>query len=140
MAREPSTFIDLFDRAGANIGCSVGGAIEFLVSDKGEERSQCLWRRIKTLRASLPPNPGLANSSAEGHDIGSAIHPWIVGDEQGAIDLAPSLQIDGFLAPAIRYPTVAKGTAPRRITVSAMLEEPQIHAALARYANGSERP
>ena len=56
--------------------------IEFLVSDEGEERRQCLWRRIKTLRASLPPHPGVPSSPADGHEAGSAIHPWIVGDEQ----------------------------------------------------------
>jgi 7-keto-8-aminopelargonate synthetase-like enzyme len=118
-------------------------AIEFLISDEGEQRRQCLWRRINTLRASLPPNPGLLNSSSEGHEAGSAVHAWIVGDEQKAIDLARSLQSEGFLVPAIRYPTVAKGSARLRITVTAAHEEPQIHAfcaALARHADGSERP
>ncbi|HYJ05984.1 MAG TPA: aminotransferase class I/II-fold pyridoxal phosphate-dependent enzyme, partial [Chthoniobacterales bacterium] len=68
---------------------------------------------------------------------GSAIHPWMVGDEQGAIDLARSLQTEGFLVPAIRYPTVAKGSARLRITVTAAHTEPQIDAlgaALARHS------
>jgi 8-amino-7-oxononanoate synthase len=118
-------------------------ALEFLASHEGEERRQCLWRRIKNLRASLPPHPGVPSSPADGHETGSAIHPWIVGDEQGAIDLARSLQSEGFLVPAIRYPTVAKGSARLRITVTAVHEESQIHAfcaALARHADGSERP
>jgi 7-keto-8-aminopelargonate synthetase-like enzyme len=115
-------------------------ALEFLASHEGEERRQCLWRRIKTLRASLPPHPGVPSSPADGHETGSAIHPWIVGDEQKAIDLARLLQSEGFLVPAIRYPTVAKGSARLRITVTATHEEPQIHAfcaALARHADGS---
>jgi hypothetical protein len=58
---------------------------KFLASHEGEERRQCLWRRIKTLRASLPPHPGVPSSPSDGHETGSAIHPWMVGDEQGAI-------------------------------------------------------
>ncbi|HWM25507.1 MAG TPA: 8-amino-7-oxononanoate synthase [Chthoniobacterales bacterium] len=112
-------------------------AIEFLASAEGEERRQSLWRGIRSLRAALPPNPGLPASSSEGHEAGSAIHPWIVGGEQEAIHLARALQGDGFLVPAIRYPTVAKGSARLRITVTAAHEEAQIHglcAALVRHA------
>ena len=72
-------------------------------------------------------------------DPGSAIHPWIVGDEQTAIDMARTLQREGFLVPAIRYPTVAKGAARLRITVTAAHEEAQVHAlcaAIARHVSG----
>ena len=58
----------------------------------------------------------------------SAIFPWIVGDEQAALDLASALQSEGFLVPAIRYPTVAKGSARLRITVTASHEEDQIRS------------
>ena len=58
----------------------------------------------------------------------SAISPWIVGDEQAALDLASALQTEGFFVPAIRYPTVAKGAARLRITVTAAHEEDQIRA------------
>jgi len=33
--------------------------------------------------------------------------PWIVGDDQAALDLAAALKSEGFLVPASRYPTVA---------------------------------
>ncbi|HJX25770.1 MAG TPA: aminotransferase class I/II-fold pyridoxal phosphate-dependent enzyme, partial [Chthoniobacterales bacterium] len=59
---------------------------------------------------------------------GSAIFPWIVGDEQAAIDLSRGLQTEGFFVPAIRYPTVAKGSARLRITVTASHDEAQIKA------------
>jgi 8-amino-7-oxononanoate synthase len=62
-------------------------------------------------------------SSARGQ---SAIFPLIVGDEQAAMDLANSVQSEGFLVPAIRYPTVAKSAARLRITVTAAQEENQI--------------
>jgi 7-keto-8-aminopelargonate synthetase-like enzyme len=61
-------------------------------------------------------------------ETGSAIHPIVVGDEQVASDLSRSLQNEGFLVPAIRYPTVAKGAARLRITITAAHEEPQIRA------------
>ncbi len=54
--------------------------------------------------------------------------PWIVGDEQAALDLAAALKSEGFLVPAIRYPTVAKGSARLRITVTAAQREDQIRA------------
>ncbi len=56
----------------------------------------------------------------------SAIFPWMIGDEQQALDAAESLLAKGFLAPAIRYPTVAKGKARLRITVTASHEGAQI--------------
>jgi 7-keto-8-aminopelargonate synthetase-like enzyme len=59
---------------------------------------------------------------------GCAIHPIFVGDEQAAMDLSRSLQMEGFLVPAIRYPTVAKGAARLRITVTAAHTEAQIRA------------
>ena len=59
---------------------------------------------------------------------GSAIHPLMVGDEEDAMALGRALQAEGFLAPAIRYPTVAKGSARLRLTVTAAHEEAQIRA------------
>jgi 7-keto-8-aminopelargonate synthetase-like enzyme len=58
----------------------------------------------------------------------SAIVPWIVGNEQAALNLAAALQSEGFFVPAIRYPTVAKGAVRLRITVTAAHEEAQIQA------------
>jgi 8-amino-7-oxononanoate synthase len=61
-------------------------------------------------------------------DAGSAIFPWIVGDEQAALDLAAALKSEGFLVPAIRYPTVAKDSARLRIIVAAGHRQDQIRA------------
>lgn len=55
-----------------------------------------------------------------------AIFPFIVGDEIRAVDLSRRLLADGFLVPAIRYPTVARGSARLRITFSALHEPGQI--------------
>jgi 8-amino-7-oxononanoate synthase len=70
-------------------------------------------------------------------DDGSAIHPWIVREEQEALDLSRNLRAEHFLVPAIRYPTVARGSARVRITVTADHDDAQISAlceALSRLA------
>ena len=47
------------------------------------------------------------------------IVPLILGHERRAVDFAASLRGAGILAPAIRYPTVARGEARIRLTISA---------------------
>jgi 8-amino-7-oxononanoate synthase len=108
-------------------------AVNFLSSPEGEERRLLLWERINLMRELLASNAfaGKAIShqqSAINSDQGSAIFPFIVGDEQAALNLAAALQGEGFLVPAIRYPTVAKGAARLRITVTAAHEAAQIRA------------
>lgn len=98
-------------------------AVEFLRSEAGEQRRLLLWDRIELLREVYPElSPPIVMPLPNG----SAIHLLHVGDEQAAVDLSRSLQADGFLVPAIRYPTVAKGAARLRITVTAAHTEAQI--------------
>jgi 8-amino-7-oxononanoate synthase len=91
-------------------------ALQFLSTPEGNERRRRLWRNIEILGNALSIKPA------------SAILPWIVGDEQAALDLSSNLQAQGFLVPAIRYPTVAKGAARLRITVTAAHKEEQIRS------------
>ena len=97
-------------------------AVDFLASPEGEKRRLLLWERIRLMQQLLP------RAGLEGEDVSarSAIFPLIVGDEKAALDMAVALQSEGFLVPAIRYPTVAKGVARLRITVTAAQEEAQI--------------
>ena len=90
----------------------------------GEHRRVLLWQRIGILRRVLFK---LSLNDPAISEVGSAIHPIMVGDERAAIELSRALQMEGLLAPAIRYPTVARGAARLRVTVSASHEEPQIH-------------
>ena len=89
-------------------------AVGLISSAEGEDRRRVLWRNIEILRERLSL------------DSGSAIFPWIVGDEQAALELATDLQAVGFFVPAIRYPTVAKSAARLRITVTAVHTAEQI--------------
>ena len=59
---------------------------------------------------------------------GSAIIPVMVGGEKRAIAVAQALEQRGFLVPAIRYPTVARGQARLRVAVSARMETKDLEA------------
>ena len=106
------------------IAAAALAAVDFLSSHQGEERRLLLWERIRLMQELLPRTEFNQKHVAPC----SAIFPWIVGGEQTALNLAAALQSDGFLVPAIRYPTVAKGIARLRITVTAAHEEAQIEA------------
>ena len=108
----------------AGIAAAALAAVNFLESPEGEERRRLLWERIALMHELLPGN----GSNKKATDAGSAIFPWMVGDQQAAIDLASGLQGEGFFVPAIRYPTVAKGSARLRITVTAAHKEDQIRS------------
>jgi 8-amino-7-oxononanoate synthase len=96
------------------LAAAASAAVDFISSAEGEDRRRILWRNIEILRERLSL------------DSGSAIFPRIVGDEQAALELATDLQAEGFFVPAIRYPTVAKGAARLRITVTAVHTAEQI--------------
>jgi 7-keto-8-aminopelargonate synthetase-like enzyme len=49
----------------------------------------------------------------------SAILPVLIGNESAAVETSARLLDKGFLVPAIRFPTVAKGSARLRITLTA---------------------
>ena len=48
-----------------------------------------------------------------------AIIPVLIGDEAAAIAASAALREQGIFVPAIRYPTVARGRARLRVTVTA---------------------
>jgi 8-amino-7-oxononanoate synthase len=104
------------------IAAAALAAVNFLSSSEGEERRLLLGERIKLMQELLP-RTGL---NKELSAVSSAIFPWLVGDDQAALDLATALKSEGFLVPAIRYPTVAKGSARLRITLTAAHREDQI--------------
>ncbi len=128
------------------IAAAASAAIDFLSSQEGEERRLVLWKRIQLMRELLQSldvgrwtlGVGRSNAAVKGPTLNSqrstlnvptsAIFPLLVGDEQAALDLAAALKTEGFLVPAIRYPTVAKGSARLRITVTATHQEDQIKA------------
>ncbi len=60
----------------------------------------------------------------------TAIQPLLIGDDETAVKMSHALQADGILVTAIRPPTVAKGTARLRITLTASHTEQDINLLL----------
>ena len=63
-------------------------------------------------------------------DAPSAIVPLILGENEAALAASAALQERGFLVPAIRYPTVPRGSARLRVTLSAAHRTEDITALL----------
>lgn len=87
-------------------------AVEFVMGAAGQERRDRLWRQVSEMKLGLSAM-GYANQSR------SAIIPIVVGDETKAVELSRALMERGIFAPAIRYPTVSRGQARLRVTVTA---------------------
>jgi 8-amino-7-oxononanoate synthase len=91
--------------------------IRILQSSEGSARCRQAWGNARTLGTRLPiPCPAPE----------SAILPWILGDEARALVAARLLVDAGFLAPAIRYPTVPRRTARIRLAMSASHSIPEV--------------
>ncbi|MBI1978258.1 MAG: aminotransferase class I/II-fold pyridoxal phosphate-dependent enzyme, partial [Candidatus Omnitrophica bacterium] len=100
-----------------------------LIEHKPELRKQ-LWENVKRLRA------GLQEAGTYLLESESPIIPVMFGEEKKALDAAKFLFERDFLVPAVRYPTVPKGKARLRVTVSSIHSEAEINSliqAMARY-------
>lgn len=78
-------------------------SLELIRSQEGQNLREKLFQNINLLRPGHP----------------SAILPIIIGETQAALAASAAFAEKGFFAPAIRYPTIPRGTARLRITVSA---------------------
>lgn len=89
-------------------------ALEALnVIENGHTLRERLWKNVAKIHAALS-ELGFAAGPAT-----SPIFPVILGDEKKALRVSDALLKEGFLVPAIRPPTVPKGKARLRLTVSA---------------------
>jgi 8-amino-7-oxononanoate synthase len=89
---------------------AAAAAIKFIQSKPGDVRRNLLWRRVKQFNSKLKiQNPKLRG----------AILPILIGDETKTVEVAANLQKKNIFIPAIRYPTVARGQARLRVTLTA---------------------
>ncbi|MBM3860415.1 MAG: 8-amino-7-oxononanoate synthase [Verrucomicrobia bacterium] len=84
-----------------SVCAAAAAAVDLVMSGEGARRQEGLWANVRALGAQSP------------------IHPVIVGDEAAAVELSQKLFERGIFVPAIRYPTVPKGKARLRVTLSA---------------------
>ena len=104
------TFIYSTAPTPAAIAAAIAG-LGMIASATGDQLRAALWRNHEELTAKLKrPKP-------EGKR--SAIVPIIVGSEEQALSLSEGLVERGFLVPAVRFPTVPRGSARLRVTLSA---------------------
>ena len=104
------------------IACALRKSLEIIRN--GDALRTSLFARIAQLRDGLAGLPWQLLPSP------TAIQPLIVGDNEAALKLANALWERGLWVPAIRPPTVPKGTARLRISVSAAHSEADIAALL----------
>ena len=88
-------------------------AVQLIQSDEGELRRNQLWARVDQVKN------GLIAAGFVLPPVRSAIIPLVLGGEAKAVEAAAALREQGVLIPAVRYPTVARGQARLRLTVSA---------------------
>ena len=86
--------------------------LRLLESPEGAQRCAALWASVHRLR-------GLLGWDSDSAPPPSAILPVVIGDETEAMRIAGELRERGLFVPAVRYPTVPRGTARLRITLSA---------------------
>ena len=84
--------------------------IRYVQSSAGEERRGKLWQNVSALLSTINSRPSTRRS---------AIIPIMMGEESKAVEAAAALREQGICIPAIRYPTVARGQARLRLTLTA---------------------
>jgi 8-amino-7-oxononanoate synthase len=97
-------------------------AVDIARGSEGVALRDRLSRNIAHFHKGLPPAWKERPLSA------SAIQPLICGEAAAALDLSARLRAAGFLIPAIRYPTVPRGSARLRLTLSAAHADKDIDA------------
>ena len=93
------------------VACALARSLAII--EHGDALRAGLFARIAQLRDGLAGLPWSLLPSA------TAIQPLLVGDNEAAVALSTALWERGLWVPAIRPPTVPKGTARLRISVSA---------------------
>ncbi len=85
------------------LAATIRDGLDLVCGSRGDERRALLAAHREQFQPGAP----------------SAIVPVILGDNETALSASAALQERGFLVPAIRYPTVPRGSARLRVTLSA---------------------
>ncbi|MFV0416560.1 MAG: aminotransferase class I/II-fold pyridoxal phosphate-dependent enzyme, partial [Chthoniobacterales bacterium] len=104
----------------AAVAAAALAGVELLSGEEGEQRRRRLWKNLHLF--------GKGISLPEKAMPVSAIVPIMIGDEGKTLQMAERLWRAGFWLPAVRYPTVAKGAARLRISLSASHSKENVQA------------
>jgi 8-amino-7-oxononanoate synthase len=100
------------------IACALAASLDLIAA--GDARRQHLWQLVAQLR------DGLADTRWHLLPSPTAIQPVIIGDNHAALRIASALYERGLWVPAIRPPTVPRGTARLRVSLTAAHSEAQL--------------
>jgi 7-keto-8-aminopelargonate synthetase-like enzyme len=89
--------------------------IRFIQSTAGQERRRLLWQHVSEVRSFLAGQDRWPCPSSPP----CAIIPLMLGQEDPAVLASAALRNQGIFIPAIRYPTVPRGQARLRLTLTA---------------------
>ena len=88
-------------------------AVELIQSKEGQARRNQLWSLVDQIKV------GLTQAGWPPAAVHGAIIPLVIGAEVEAVEAATALHDNGIFIPAIRYPTVARGQARLRLSITA---------------------
>jgi 7-keto-8-aminopelargonate synthetase-like enzyme len=88
-------------------------------SAEGNVRRKSLWQLVERLNSKL---------KTKNSKFRSAIIPFIIGDEAKTVELTSALRGQNIFIPAIRFPTVARGAARLRVTLTAAHTQEDVEA------------
>jgi 8-amino-7-oxononanoate synthase len=103
---------------------AAAAGVQLVRSSEGESRQTLLWQQVADLKYKLE----MQSSKSP-----TAIIPLLIGDEAKAMEVAAALLEKNIFIPAVRYPSVARGEARLRLTLSAahtMVQIEQLATAL----------
>ncbi|MBN8451252.1 MAG: 8-amino-7-oxononanoate synthase [Candidatus Accumulibacter sp.] len=100
------------------IACALASSLDLIAA--GDARRQHLWQLVAQLR------DGLAATRWRLLPSPTAIQPVIIGNNHDTLRIAGALYARGLWVPAIRPPTVPKGTARLRVSLTAAHSEAQL--------------
>ena len=115
--------------------------IQLTRSHEGEQRCRTLWQRVSECGTGVAAVSKSFSRDGDRRDAcptQSAILPLIIGTESDAVAAATALRYQNIFVPAIRYPTVARGAARLRITLTAVHSSDEVRSlatALAELVN-----
>jgi 7-keto-8-aminopelargonate synthetase-like enzyme len=114
--------------------------IQLVQSSEGAKLRRTLEERVSQFRTGVAPFSDFLKSGDRRGDCptSSTIIPIMLGDESTAVAAANALREQNIFVPAIRYPTVARGAARLRITLTSAHSSEQVGAlttALSQFVN-----
>ena len=99
------------------VSVSARKGIEICCSAVGADLRRHLFELVDAFWDTVPAE--WRQHVGQGNHPVTPILPWHVGGERDAVSLSEALKEKGYFVPAVRFPTVSRGSARLRITLSA---------------------